>query len=190
MGFFTSFFVTFLIASTSALRVTLMGMSGMGKSSLVRELCPAPSNDPDDVIISHAGEGTMSSTVHQACNAGAGALNWTVRDAPGYGTPQFPTGEGVFKELNETDHIILCVGHRIYTQDLEFFRHVPFSMPVTIARLKCDLHPCNDNQLRFLGAKVFEGTTVFGVSTVKEHVRYGEIAKLVDYISQYDSLHA
>lgn len=164
-------FVLFVLFSVSvAFTVTINGMAGIGKSSVAQALC-----QESKPYISHSGEGTLSLQIYNECIA-----NWTVIDTPGYGTRNFPNYVHEYGNIT-IDLYILCIGNRVYTQDLHCFNSLPFNSHVVILRTRCDIFPCITNQLMLLH-RTFPGANVFGISTLKEHERFKELTNMVTFV--------
>lgn len=153
--------------------VVVLGMAGVGKSSLVERLCRK-----NTTAISSFGEGTLQINEVENCIA-----NWTVFDVPGYGTNSFKTHvESLSKIHNvQVDLFILCIGQRVYAADTFCFDGIKHRAPVVIARTRCDIFPCERNQLRYLH-RVFPGSNVFGVSMEASSEYFTEFMEMVLYV--------
>lgn len=166
------------MGGSAAFNVAFIGMAGVGKSSLVRQVC-TESND----TVSHQNE--IEIVPYTDC-----VHNWTVYNFPGYGTALIPDLERFFAQALTHIHIdmvVLCVGPRVYQQDnlayalMDSFRLVPLA----VARTRCDIFPCDMFQVWRMRAQSFPKGTIFPVSTNDKHEAHRYIALMTDYVDWF-----
>lgn len=160
--------------ATVLLVVRIYGMAGSGKSTLVNRLCP-----DRNVVVSNQGEGTLISNKLENCTK----YGWIVYDAPGYGTPTFPTIHNVSTRWEPLDFAIIVIGPRVYTQDVEAFEHFKQENITTlVVRSRCDVFSCDSFSLMKTTMVYFPGSIVF--PQPDQEVFEG----MINFIQQYNSI--
>jgi len=171
-------FLFVLVQAACAYNIGFIGMAGVGKTTLVQQLC-----DNSDTV-SHQGDGTLHVVPYTQC-----IHNWTVYDFPGYGTNTVPDLQRFFAQAFTEIHldlVVMCVGTRVYQQDAQAYAMMDVSRltPLVVARTRCDVFPCDMFQLWLMSAESFPRGIVFPVSVGDElaNARIEMMTRFMDYM--------
>lgn len=145
-----SFFL--LILGVHGYTIVFTGMSGSGKSSLIRHLCGS-----NETTVSHDGEGTLEGQ-YVECHGGH-----RVYDAPGYGTRQFPMNQDYvnrhIRMHSGVVRVVMVLNHRLYEQDYVFMQSIRlfpiWFHDVLFVRSHIDIHPPTEKTVGYIRTELY-----------------------------------